>query len=323
MKKRRSSKNRKYAFFSFAFIVVIGILVFANTQNNEDNSNSILLGPWRDIHGIGMFLSGDDDILYAATHQGLFKKTDLGWKRTGNDNADLMGFTINSEEEKMYSSGHSKTTGNLGFRTSDDTGISWETVSKVKDTPVDFHAMTASPVQTGLIYGSLGHSSELFVTLNEGISWQSIPPPDSILSLEADPISPDRVYAGTNSGLYVSNDQGKQWQKINSNLELGAVTGIGFAPDGKTMYVSSLLDDEGVIFKSITNGEIMIKTQGQIPDAKGIWDFIPGRNGEVYSIISHQLSSGLAMSIYRTNDGGDTWILEGTNNSELSLTVNT
>lgn len=323
MKKRRSSKNRKYAFFGIAFIVVIGILVFTNAQNNKDNSNPILLGPWRDIHGIGMFLSGDDDALYAATHQGLFKKTDLGWKRIGNDNADLMGFAINSEEEKMYSSGHSKTKGNLGFRTSDDNGISWETISRVKETPVDFHAMTASPAQKGLIYGSPGHSSELFVTLDEGMSWQSISPPGPILSLEADPINPDRVYAGTNSGLYVSNDKGKQWQKINSNLNLETVTGIGFTPDGKIMYVSSILDGEGIIFKSTTNGEIVIKTQGQIPDTKRILDFIPGRNGELYSVISHQLSSGSAMSIYRTNDGGDTWILEGTNNSELSLTVNT
>jgi hypothetical protein len=124
-------------------------------------------------------------------------------------------------------------------------------------------------------------------------------------------------------GFYVSDNKGKQWQKINSDIEIGIITGIGFAPDGKTMYVFSSLDDKGVIYKSITGGEIMIKTQGQISNAQGIWDFVPGRNGEVYSIVSQQLSSGSAMSIYRTNDDGDTWILEGTNNLELSLIANT
>jgi hypothetical protein len=36
-----------------------------------------------------------------------------------------------------------------------------------------------------------------------------------------------------------------------------------------------------------------------------------------------KLSSGMASSVYMTNDGGDTWILEGTNNSELAMTDNT
>jgi photosystem II stability/assembly factor-like uncharacterized protein len=323
MKKRRSSKNRKYVFLGIIVIIIIGVgVAFTIPQNNTENPNSVLLGSWGDIHGIGMFLSGDDETLYAATHQGLFKKTDLGWKRVGNDRADLMGFAINSEEAKMYSSGHS-TTGNLGFRTSVDKGNSWVTVSKVKDTPVDFHAMTASPAQKGLIYGSPGHSSDLFVTFDEGSSWQLLTPPGQIIDLEADPLNPDKVYAGTNLGFYVSDNKGKQWQKINSDIEIGVITGIGFAPDGKTMYVFSSLDDKGVIYKSITGGEIMIKTQGQIPNAQGIWDFVPGRSGEVYSIVSQQLSSGSAMSVYRTNDGGDTWILEGTNNLELSLTANT
>jgi hypothetical protein len=85
-----------------------------------------------------------------------------------------------------------------------------------------------------------------------------------IVTIAADPLNPDRVYAGTVSGLHVSDDKGQQWQKINPNLETGTITGIGFTSDGKTMYVFSSLDDNGVIYKSITGGGIMVKTQGQI-----------------------------------------------------------
>lgn len=318
MGKKHSSKNKKYVLAVITIIIIIGIITAISSQNNTDSPTSPLQGPWSDIHGVGMFPSGDDT-LYLATHQGLFKKTNSGWQHVGNDNADLMGFSMNYETENLYSSGHPKTGGNLGFRISEDKGNSWTTVSKVKDTPVDFHAMTASQAQQGLIYGSPGGGYELFVTSDEGKSWSSPDIPNQIISLAADPLDANRVYAGTKSGLYVSNDQGKQWTLVNSNIERGVITGIGFSSDGKTMYAFSTFDGNGMIVKSIDGGNTMVKTQGQIADARGIWNFAPGNQGGIYAIVAQQLSSGLAMSVYKTSDAGTTWILEGTNNSELAL----
>ncbi|ABX13556.1 glycosyl hydrolase BNR repeat-containing glycosyl hydrolase [Nitrosopumilus maritimus] len=319
MRKKRSSKNKKFVLIVIP-IIIVGILLALPIQNNQNSPTSKLQGPWNDIHGVGMFLSGNDDTLYLATHQGLFEKKDSGWQHVGNDNADLMGFSMNHDTEKMYSSGHPKTGGNLGFRMSDDKGNSWTTISKVKNTPVDFHAMTASQAQNGLIYGSPGGGSELFVTSDDGTSWNSLDIPNKIISLAADPLDPNRVYAGTMSGLYVSNNQGKQWTAVDSDIEKGVITGIGFSSDGKTMYVFSTLDGNGMIVKSIDGGKTMVKTQSQIADAKGVWNFAPGRDGEIYAIAAQQVASGLAMSVYKTDDGGATWVLEGTNNSELALT---
>jgi len=320
MRKKYSSKNKKFVFLIIPVVIIIGIIIVLPIQNNIDTTTSILQGPWSDIHGVGMFPSGDDDTLYLATHQGLFKKTDSGWQHVGNDNADLMGFSMNYETETMYSSGHPKSGGNLGFRMSTDNGNSWTTISKVKDTSVDFHAMTASQAQNGLIYGSPGGGRELFVTYDEGVSWSFPNIPNQIISLAADPLDPNRVYAGTISGLYVSDNQGKQWSEVDSDIEKGVITGIGFSADGKTMYAFSTLDGNGMIVKSIDGGNTMVKTQGQITDTRGIWNFAPGSQGEIYAITSQQLSSGIAMSVYKTDDGGTTWILEGTNNSELALT---
>ncbi|KFM21355.1 glycosyl hydrolase BNR repeat-containing glycosyl hydrolase protein [Marine Group I thaumarchaeote SCGC AAA799-B03] len=170
-------------------IAIIGIVLSIPVQNNLDTPASKLHGPWSDIHGVGMFLSGNDDTLYLATHQGLFEKTDSGWLHVGNDNADLMGFSMNYDTQTMYSSGHPKSGGNLGFRISNDHGTSWSTVSKVKNTPVDFHAMSASQAQNGLIYGSPGGGSELFVTSDDGTSWSSLNIPNKIISLATDPLN--------------------------------------------------------------------------------------------------------------------------------------
>jgi len=328
MKKSRSSKskNKKYVLLGIISIVVIGVIVSytSSSQNNMSDPRSKLLGSWMDIHGVGMFLSGTDDILYLATHNGLFKKGLDGWKLVGNDKSDLMGFSISSNEGTMYSSGHpSAMNGNLGFRVSKDNGNSWTMISKVRDNPVDFHAMTASKAQNGLVYGSPGGGTELFVTMDEGTSWKSLIPPDRIISLAADPLNQDTVYAGTVSGLYVSDDKGQKWKHVDSSVENGAITGIGFSSDGKIMYVFSSLDGNGFIAISIDGGSTMVKTQGQITNTGAVFNFAPGRNGEMYATAMEKVSSGMAASVYMTNDMGITWILEGTNNSELAMTNNT
>lgn len=54
-----------------------------------------------------------------------------------------------------------------------------------------------------------------------------------------------------------------------------------------------------------------------------MFNFAPGRNGEMYATVMQKVSSGMAASVYMTNDGGITCILEDTNNSEVSMTNNT
>jgi len=292
--------------------------------NNDDNSfNSSLVGEWMDVHGVGVFLSGNDDSLYLATHNGLFNKAqNSGWKRVGNDHSDLMGFTISrTKDNTMYSSGHPPSMGgNLGFRKSIDGGKTWQLVSNVKDAPVDFHAMTASGADENLIYGSPGGGFELYYTSDDGVSWKQLTPPDRIISLAADPLDAKTVFAGTVSGLFVSNDQGKNWNKLDhEQIRDTIVTGIGFSSDGKTMYAFKVPQKgEGFIIKSTDGGKTWDFTKGQIPDAAGVWNFAPGRSGEIYAITSQQTSSGIAASVYKSADEGTSWTLEGTNSESLA-----
>nr|MBA3750593.1 hypothetical protein [Nitrosopumilus sp.] len=123
------------------FSIGVGIVGFTSTSANNNNSkNQNITENWMDIHGIGMFPIGEDDgSLYLATHDGLFKKNkgnnSSGWVGVGSDKSDLMGFTINPNKEGiMYSSGHPQTGGNLGFRISNDYGVTWQKVSDVTAT---------------------------------------------------------------------------------------------------------------------------------------------------------------------------------------------
>lgn len=324
----KSKRNLVIVGIISAVIVAGGVGAYSAMSNNgggDSSSQSNLVGTWHDVHGVGGFLSGDDSSLYLATHNGLFKKgmdTGNGWNLVGSDTSDLMGFTVSlSRDNTMYSSGHPASMGgNLGFRKSTDGGLTWQTVSPVTSpTPVDFHAMDASPADGNLIYGSPGGGDSIYVTHDEGKTWDRLSPPAQVISLAAHATDANTVYAGTDEGLFVSNNQGQSWQNLGDNLvSSGAVTGLGFANDAMYAFVVPE-EGDGYIAKSSDWGKTWSKTEGQISGAKGAWKFAEGRNGEVYTILVQTTAfGGTASTVYKTTDGGTSWTLEGTNNKSVT-----
>ncbi|MGQ0637762.1 MAG: WD40/YVTN/BNR-like repeat-containing protein, partial [Nitrososphaerota archaeon] len=264
LSKGKSKKNTVIAIVIAAITAGIIIAYFTNSNNDGTTADNkdLLLGSWMDVHGVGVFLSGSDESLYLATHNGLFKKgSGKGWALVCSDTSDLMGFTISQAREGvMYSSGHpTAMNGNLGFRKSVDGGVTWQTISYVKDQPVDFHAMTASAADGNIIYGSPGGGTELFVTDDEGRTWSTTSIPDRIISLAAHPSDKNTVFAGTVSGLFSSNDQGRNWKLVDDNSVTGAVTAVGFM-DVNTVYTFVIPEQgDGYIVKSPDGGITWIK----------------------------------------------------------------
>ena len=339
----KKSVSNKYLILGITVLIaIVGIAVsypyiissnanLDESSSTEDNSN--LLGEWHDIHGVGIFNtnssnSNNDGSVYLATHNGLYnKKENSSWVKVGNDKSDLMGFVINpTKEGVMYSSGHPTNGGNLGFRMSTDSGKTWQTISSVTDNPIDFHAMSISPVNNNILYGSPGGGYALFITKDEGKTWSAMTSiPSQIVSIAADPLNSNGVYIGTGSGLYYSNNQGNSWKKIESEL-IGnsVVTGLGFNQNNELFaYVMPNTEDasnqNGYIIKSDNSVNNWAKTNGQIPNVKSAWKFALGQNGEIYTIVSQQTSENndIASSVYKSIDNGNSWILEGTNREQI------
>ena len=161
---KKISDNKKFILNKYlvlgitVLIAIVGVAIsypyFISSNANLESSSgqSNILGDWHDIHGVGLFNTdsnnNDDDSVYLATHNGLYnKKQNSSWVKVGNDKSDLMGFVISpTKEGVMYSSGHPVNGGNLGFRMSIDSGKTWQTISTVTDSPIDFHAMSISPL---------------------------------------------------------------------------------------------------------------------------------------------------------------------------------
>ena len=309
---KKSFSNKYFLLGIVVLIAIAGVVISypyfvssnANLESSSDRSN--LLGDWHDIHGVGLFdtkgSSHDNyNSIYLATHNGLYnKKQNSSWVKVGSDKSDLMGFVINPKKEGvMYSSGHPVNGGNLGFRMSTDSGKTWETISSVTDNPTDFHAMSISPVNNDILYGSPGGGYALFITHDQGKTWSIITSiPAQIVSIAANPLDANGVYIGTGSGIFYSNDQGKNWKKVESEV-IGdsVVTGLGFNHNNElfgyvmpnTASEEGNNNENGYIIKSDEQGKNWTKTNGQIPNVKAAWKFALGPNDEIYTIVSQQI----------------------------------
>lgn len=322
------------------FLVIITVISFSypnfsllEAQLDESFLNkSDILGDWHDIHGIGLFKinssNTNDNSIYIATHTGMFSKQEnSSWMKIGTDRSDLMGFVIDPTKGVMYSSGHPVNGGNLGFRMSLDGGQTWQIISTVTADPIDFHAMSISSVNSNILYGSPGGGYSLFITQDEGKTWSTITPiPSQIISIAADPLYANALYIGTRSGLFYSNDLGKNWEKIESEIIGNSIiTGLGFNQDNELFAFiipnteeSANNNQNGYIIKSDKLRNNWTKTNGQISNAGAMWKFISGPSGEMYTIVNQQTPhNDVASSVYKSTDNGDSWILIGTNRENM------
>ena len=324
----------------FILIVSAGLLVFVmnpsnNNVTNTSSKNQSMIGNWMDIHGIGIFPKEKDNgnSLFIATHNGLYKKEQgnlSSWRLVGYHNLDLKGYAIDPIKGVMYTSGHPFTTGNLGFRISSDYGISWQKVSDVTaPTPIDFHTITMGNVPK-IIYASTEVGYAIYISLDEGKTWQPISSPDEakIITLAANKTDSDILYVSTTNGLFSSIDRGKNWQKIIDELIDGdshdtIVTGLEISPDGKTVYAFVTPgrgdDVQGYVVKSHDGAKTWTKTVGQIDEAVYISKFGFGNDDEIYAIVDQNSARyGMASSVYKSTDQGNKWLLQGTNNNLLA-----
>jgi photosystem II stability/assembly factor-like uncharacterized protein len=341
-KNKKNQKRNLYIMISVAILFTIAITTIGylttsmNQQANTLGQN--LTGNWMDIHGLGIVPldnGNSNNSLYLATHNGLFKKDNSStnsWVEAGNDKSDLMGFTIDlSNKGVMYSSGHPQTGGNLGFRISNDYGGTWQKVSDVTSpTPIDFHTMTIGN-NPKTIYAAGGMVDNIFISTDGGKNWTITSPPDGqqVVTLAANKSNSNILYAGTTNGLFSSINQGKNWQEINDELVSGntsMITGIEISLDGKTAYAFAVPNQpdsssgiNGYIIKSIDGAKSWTKTDGQIPGSQFVSKFaFDNNNGVIYAaLIQDSTETGVASSVYSSNDDGNSWTLEGTNNNKL------
>ena len=206
--------------------MVITTLLLIGPAQGMDHSAPVPVSELSHIHGV-VLPRGSQDILL-ATHHGLFAVDAAGSARMISDVADdFMGF-VGSPDGKLYASGHPQQGGNTGVIGAADQNAPWSRLSPGANGPVDFHAMTVSPAEPDVLYGSYGG---IQVSRDAGRTWTVAGPgPDGLIDLAAAADEAGHLYAGTTQGLFESRDFGASWTVVAAEGQ--AVSSVEVASDG-------------------------------------------------------------------------------------------
>jgi len=192
-----------------AFIAILSGVVFG--MPGYVSAEPVALGQIEHIHGITVN-PDDTSKLFLATHKGFFSATMSGFaERASVFNADMMSFAVDARNpRRLYSSGHPEGGGNLGVMASRDGGSTWKHISDGADGPVDFHALTISPMNSKVLYGT---QNGLQKSTDSGVNWRVIgKKPEKLFALAASATNKSMLYAATMNGFMTSRDEGKSWQ---------------------------------------------------------------------------------------------------------------
>lgn len=172
--------------------------------------------PVEHIHALTV--DAGSGVLVAATHEGIYDVSvasdgaaTFAGPRAGLD-FDPMGFVVAGDT--TYASGHpgpttpdSFGTPNLGLITSTDNGMTWSNISLTGQT--DFHALAVGPPSGAggevSIYGIDTSKAAIQRSSDGGMSWTD---GAELVARDilADPTTPGKIYATTEAGLVVSED---------------------------------------------------------------------------------------------------------------------
>ncbi len=147
-----------------------------------------------------------------------------------------------------------------------DGGKNWSNVTKnIKDMPewIQINSLDASPhdAATAYIAATMYKSDDnrpyLYKTSDSGKTWKKIVKglPDNSFTrvIREDPARKGLLYTGTETGLYVSFDDGENWQSLQLNLPVVPITDLVIQKRDKDLVVATqgrsfwILDDLSVL----------------------------------------------------------------------------
>ena len=232
-----------------------------------------------------------------------------------------------------------------GLYRSEDGGGSWEYLFPQLDPeddeipPVSYVAV--DPADPQIIYAGIGDSDRddggtgsLYRSEDGGQSWERLEVQmdevATVHGLVVDPGSPSsarRLFTSTSDGLFRSEDGGANWERINSGLpHMGARRLEARNEDGilvlyLSMKTTAVAPDafNGGVYKSVDGGDSWTSINGDLPNLPEFaeedtpyydyWKIAlhPDDDQVVYAA-TNLGGWGPDWGVYRTVDGGDTWI---------------
>lgn len=292
MAARQPSRSRRRSAVVVAGLVAVGGATAALAFGNDAPKPASTLSPTAfpetgvvHVHGLGV--DPADDVLYAATHSGLFRIADRGpATRVANRYADIMGFEIIGARH-FIGSGHPDFREYdeplMGLIESTDGGVTWDRVSLYGE--ADLHAIEVGHDQV-YAYDSTGET--FMVSSDAGRTWDRRAA-IALLDVEVSPADPQVLLGATEAGLVRTEDGGRTWTALAAAPQLAVLDWddagevLGVTVDGAVQASSdsgatwsprgdvdgepeamTLADVEGhpVLFVAVSEGRILESKDG-------------------------------------------------------------
>lgn len=257
------------------------------------------------MHVHGLSYSPDGSNILIPSHHGLAVFDGSSWSKAPGPQHDYMGFS--ATKDAIYSSGHPAPDAGLvnpfGVIKSTDGGQTWQKLGFEGES--DFHLLTTG-YETNAIYVVNSHPNSkmkqegIYSTLNGGFSWEKAKAQGlkgNPATIATHPSNAKMVAAGTDNGLYLSQDGGDTFANIGD----GRIVAAFFDLSGKELWYSTVDAQSRLNRIALDNKQ---KRAIDLPpmkkDAVAYIAQNPVRRNE-YAIATFQ------RSVYLTQDEGKTW----------------
>ena len=166
------------------------------------------------------------------------------------------------------------------------------------------------PRNPDVIFGANGYRGELRASRDRGQTWSPLGRglPVGLLELAIDSARGDFLLAGTQDGIYYSNDSGQSWAQ--STGFAGRPVGLHIGPSDRLGKRRCFAASNTGFFRSLDGGASWEKTGKGLPE-KPLVDFAGGSTADrctLYCVSEGEISGGRYVGgIYRSTDGGETW----------------
>ena len=261
---------------------------------------------------------------------GIYRSTDncRTWEivNAGITNRYVNAFAFHPTDASIVFAGS-----NGGVLKSTDAGRTWalkregfpRTMTFGLSAPVS--AVAVHPRRPEVVYAGIGHErgygklrkgtagGRIFKSVDAGETWKMVELPGgdearklSVFCIRCHPVTPDRMYASTQGGLFVSDDAGDSWLPLGEGLSGCQTTFLVIKRDDPgTMLLAYSASEErrGGVLKSLDGGRSWHTSNKGLPSAQEAWRIIAHpRDTNTYYIGWHRRGG-----LYVTHDCAATW----------------
>jgi photosystem II stability/assembly factor-like uncharacterized protein len=293
-------------------LCIVLLTLFLLTACAGDDSTDIgkSVDNFSHVHGLS-FNPKEPYDLYLGTHHGLIQIDSKGhWSYVSEDKHrhDLLSFTFR-DEDTMISSGHPAEASNmqdpLGVIISKDLGKTWEAIALHGE--VDFHVLEVNASDPNVIYGIDAHGTGFYRSTDGGNHWEVLEAngfteeyPEFFFTLVSDPGNAQSLLAGTQQGIFSSQDGGETWELISTDQTLLSGVGVSDRPGTIVAYADG--EPSGLIISN-DFGESWRSLNMQLDDDDEVLHIaIHPTDEDTYAI------GTLQEHLFQTTDGGEAWV---------------